>query len=86
MYLISHCEPSYYYALYTRVKASKKMVVKVYGSVRAACPQRVMACLMEFDVDFELINVDLDSNEHKQPDFLKKQVHFILRTICYNLQ
>ena len=62
------------------------MVVKVYGSVRAACPQRVMACLMEFDVDFELINVDLDSNEHKQPDFLKKQVHFILHTICYNLQ
>ncbi|PWA54124.1 glutathione S-transferase F11 [Artemisia annua] len=49
------------------------MVVKVYGSVRAACPQRVMACLKEFDVDFELVNVDLDSNEHKQPDFLKKQ-------------
>lgn len=75
MYLISHCEPSYY-ALSTRVKASKKMVVKVYGSVRAACPQRVMACLMELDVDFEFINVDLDSNEHKQPDFLKKQVHY----------
>ncbi|GKB26408.1 glutathione S-transferase F11 [Tanacetum coccineum] len=49
------------------------MVVKVYGSIRAACPQRVMACLMEFDVDFELIHVDLDSNEHKQPDFLQKQ-------------
>ncbi|XP_024964586.1 glutathione S-transferase F11-like [Cynara cardunculus var. scolymus] len=49
------------------------MVVKVYGSIRAACPQRVLACLLEFGVDFELINVDLDSNEHKQPEFLQKQ-------------
>ncbi|KVH98685.1 Glutathione S-transferase/chloride channel, C-terminal, partial [Cynara cardunculus var. scolymus] len=40
---------------------------------RAACPQRVLACLLEFGVDFELINVDLDSNEHKQPEFLQKQ-------------
>ncbi|KAI3692962.1 hypothetical protein L6452_32787 [Arctium lappa] len=49
------------------------MVVKVYGPIRAACPQRVLACLLEFGVDFELINVDLDSNEHKQPEFLQKQ-------------
>nr|XP_043622328.1 glutathione S-transferase F11-like [Erigeron canadensis] len=49
------------------------MVVKVYGPIKAACPQRVLACLLEFGVEFELINVDLDSNEHKQPDFLLKQ-------------
>ncbi|KAL4583069.1 hypothetical protein LXL04_007633 [Taraxacum kok-saghyz] len=49
------------------------MVVKVYGSIRAACPQRVLACLLELDVDFELINIDLSSNEHKQPKFLLKQ-------------
>ncbi|KAL8215086.1 hypothetical protein R6Q57_004535 [Mikania cordata] len=49
------------------------MVVKVYGPIMAACPQRVLACLFEFGVDFELVDVDLDSNEHKQPDFLKKQ-------------
>ncbi|KAJ0627027.1 putative glutathione transferase [Helianthus annuus] len=49
------------------------MVVKVYGPIQAACPQRVLACLFEFGVDFELITVDLDSNEHKQPDFLQKQ-------------
>ncbi|KAK9049973.1 hypothetical protein SSX86_031058 [Deinandra increscens subsp. villosa] len=49
------------------------MVVKVYGPIRAACPQRVMACLFEFGIDFELIDVDLDSGEHKQPEFLQKQ-------------
>ncbi|XP_071699243.1 glutathione S-transferase F11-like [Rutidosis leptorrhynchoides] len=49
------------------------MVVKVYGPIRGACPQRVLACLVEFEVDFELIHVDLESNEHKQPDFLQKQ-------------
>lgn len=54
------------------------MVVKVYGPIRAACPQRVLVCLFEFGVDFELINVDLDSNEHKQPGFLQKQVNYIV--------
>ncbi|KAL6993302.1 GST superfamily [Sarracenia purpurea var. burkii] len=49
------------------------MVVKVYGSARAACPQRVMACLVEMGVDFELVHVDLESGEHKKPDFLLRQ-------------
>ncbi|KAF9624111.1 hypothetical protein IFM89_007809 [Coptis chinensis] len=42
------------------------MAVKVYGSIRAVCPQRVMACLLEKDVEFELIHVDLDTGEHKK--------------------
>ncbi|KAJ8545062.1 hypothetical protein K7X08_017645 [Anisodus acutangulus] len=46
------------------------MVVKVYGSAMAACPQRVMVCLIELGVDFELIHVDLDSLEQKKPEFL----------------
>ncbi|XAR58105.1 Glutathione transferase [Bertholletia excelsa] len=49
------------------------MALKVYGPVRAACPQRVLACLLEMGVEFELIRVDLDSGEHKQPDFLLRQ-------------
>ncbi|CAH1413349.1 unnamed protein product [Lactuca virosa] len=49
------------------------MVVKVYGPNRSACTQRVLACFLELDVDFELIKVDLNSNEHKQPKFLLKQ-------------
>ncbi|XP_059290791.1 glutathione S-transferase F11-like [Lycium ferocissimum] len=49
------------------------MVVKVYGSAMAACPQRVMVCLIELGVDFELIHVDLDSLEQKKPEFLVLQ-------------
>ncbi|KAM3285475.1 glutathione S-transferase F11 [Capsicum chacoense] len=49
------------------------MVVKVHGSAMAACPQRVMVCLIELGVDFELIHVDLDSLEQKKPDFLLLQ-------------
>lgn len=50
------------------------MVVKVHGSAMAACPQRVMVCLIELGVDFELIHVDLDSLEQKKPEFLLLQV------------
>uniref|UniRef100_A0A7N0T9E3 glutathione transferase n=1 Tax=Kalanchoe fedtschenkoi TaxID=63787 RepID=A0A7N0T9E3_KALFE len=46
------------------------MVVKVYGSIQAVCPQRVLACLLEKDVEFEVVHVDLESGEHKKPDFL----------------
>nr|BAM14584.1 glutathione S-transferase for anthocyanin accumulation [Cyclamen persicum x Cyclamen purpurascens] len=49
------------------------MVVKVYGPATAGCPQRVIACLFELDVDFEIIHVDLESGEHKKPDFLLRQ-------------
>ncbi|XVE77491.1 hypothetical protein DITRI_Ditri13aG0066900 [Diplodiscus trichospermus] len=49
------------------------MVVKVYGPVRAACVQRVLLCLLEKDVEFEIVHVDLDAGEHKAPDFLLRQ-------------
>ncbi|KAF3779060.1 Glutathione S-transferase F10 [Nymphaea thermarum] len=49
------------------------MVVKVYGPARAACPQRVMACLLEKGIDFQIVSVDLDSGEQKKPDFLALQ-------------
>ncbi|KAF6174607.1 hypothetical protein GIB67_006259 [Kingdonia uniflora] len=49
------------------------MVVKVYGPIGAACPQRVVACLLEKGVEFEIVNVDLQSGEHKKPEFLARQ-------------
>ncbi|KAK7835465.1 glutathione s-transferase f11 [Quercus suber] len=49
------------------------MVVKVYGLVQSACTQRVIACLLEMGVDFELVHVDLDAGEHKRPEFLVRQ-------------
>ncbi|KAK4749168.1 hypothetical protein SAY87_026617 [Trapa incisa] len=49
------------------------MVVKVYGPVKAACPQRVIACLLEKGLEFEVVHVDLDSGEQKRPEFLLLQ-------------
>uniref|UniRef100_A0A1D1YVS2 glutathione transferase n=1 Tax=Anthurium amnicola TaxID=1678845 RepID=A0A1D1YVS2_9ARAE len=49
------------------------MVVKVYGWSRAVSPQRVMLCLLEKGVEFELVHVDLDTMEHKEPEYLAKQ-------------
>lgn len=53
---------------------NEKMVVKVYGKAQAVCPQRVMHCLVEKGVPFELVHVDIDTMEHKRPEFLQKQV------------
>ncbi|KAJ6684174.1 GLUTATHIONE S-TRANSFERASE RHO [Salix viminalis] len=49
------------------------MAVKVYGPATAVCPQRVMVCLLEKGVEFDLVHVDLDSGEQKLPEFLLKQ-------------
>lgn len=54
------------------------MAVKVYGTVKSACTQRVIACLLEMRVDFELVHVDLDAGEPKQPEFLVRQVIIII--------
>ncbi|KAG4137561.1 hypothetical protein ERO13_D07G079000v2 [Gossypium hirsutum] len=49
------------------------MVVKVYGPIKAACPQRVLACLLEKEVEFQIVHVDLEAGDHKKPDFLLRQ-------------
>ncbi|KAI3893309.1 hypothetical protein MKX03_035978 [Papaver bracteatum] len=49
------------------------MVVKVYGQAMASASRRVLSCLIEKNVEFEVIPVDLMKGEHKQPEFLKLQ-------------
>ncbi|XP_038971323.1 glutathione S-transferase F12-like [Phoenix dactylifera] len=49
------------------------MVVKIYGMTPAVCPQRVMHCLIEKGVEFEIIHVDLEKGEHKTPEYMTKQ-------------
>ncbi|KAI7753900.1 hypothetical protein M8C21_023574 [Ambrosia artemisiifolia] len=48
------------------------MGIKVYGSMFSTATLRVLLCLAEKDLDFELINVDLASGEHKQPHMLSR--------------
>ncbi|KAL3527383.1 hypothetical protein ACH5RR_012039 [Cinchona calisaya] len=49
------------------------MAVKVYGPVTAGCPQRVLVCLIEMGVEFEVVHVDLETGEHKNSEFLLLQ-------------
>lgn len=47
--------------------------VKVYGPPLSTAVSRVLACLLEKDVQFQLIPVNMSKGEHKSPDFLKIQ-------------
>ncbi|XP_062164153.1 glutathione S-transferase-like [Alnus glutinosa] len=47
--------------------------VKVYGPAMSTAVSRVLACLLEKNVDFQLIPVNMSKGEHKKPDFLKIQ-------------
>lgn len=50
------------------------MVVKVYGPAYASATRRVLACLIDKEIEFEVVPIDLLKGEHKSPDFLKLQV------------
>ncbi|CAA7051529.1 unnamed protein product [Microthlaspi erraticum] len=49
------------------------MVVKLYGQITAACPQRVLLCFMEKGIEFEIVHIDLDALEQKKPEHLLRQ-------------
>lgn len=50
-----------------------KMVVKVHGPAYG-CPKRVIVCLIEKQIEFETLPLDLFKDHHKDPHFLKLQV------------
>eukprot|EP01018_Ginkgo_biloba_P009277 Gb_07950 [translate_table: standard] len=47
--------------------------VKVFGPVLSTATTRVLACLLEKEVEFDLIPVDLRKGQHKKPEFLAMQ-------------
>ncbi|XP_042506794.1 glutathione S-transferase F10-like [Macadamia integrifolia] len=47
--------------------------VKVFGPPMSTAVSRVLVCLLEKDVQFQLINVSMAKGEHKKPDYLKIQ-------------
>ncbi|XP_057965946.1 glutathione S-transferase-like [Malania oleifera] len=44
--------------------------LKVHGLSFSTCTMRVLACLYEKDLQFELVTVDMNAAEHKSPPFL----------------
>nr|ANH58196.1 glutathione S-transferase [Dracaena cambodiana] len=47
--------------------------VTVYGPPLSTAVSRVLACLLEKDIQFQLVPVDMAKGQHKSPDFLKIQ-------------
>lgn len=45
--------------------------VKVYGPPMSTAVSRVLACLLEKDVNFQLLPVNMSKGEHRTPEFLK---------------
>lgn len=52
--------------------------VKVYGPPFSTAVSRVLACLLEKDVPFHLLPVNMAKGEHKKPEYLKIQVNVFL--------
>ena len=59
------------------------MVVKVYGPTYAS-PKRVLVCLVEKEIEFETVDVDLFKGENKEPEFLKLQVQFFFCFLVFH--
>nr|GEZ68949.1 glutathione S-transferase-like [Tanacetum cinerariifolium] len=47
--------------------------VKVFGPPLSTAVSRVLVCLLEKDVPFQLVPVSMAKGEHKKPDYLKLQ-------------
>ncbi|XP_051139907.1 glutathione S-transferase PARB-like [Andrographis paniculata] len=47
--------------------------VKLYGPPMSTAVARVLACLHEKEVQFQLVPLDMSKGEHKMPDYLKLQ-------------
>jgi glutathione S-transferase len=46
----------------------------VYGPALSTAVSRVLACLNEKDIPFQLISLNMSKGEHRNPDFLKIHV------------
>jgi len=69
----------------TLSQETKTMALKLYGLPMSTNTTRVMICLHEKEVDFELVPVNVFSAEHKQPPFLSKNVSLQLHRIFLSL-
>ncbi|GLJ52789.1 hypothetical protein SUGI_1124570 [Cryptomeria japonica] len=49
------------------------MVVKLLGPAYASSSRRVLACLIEKDIEFEVVHVDTIKGEQRKPEFLALQ-------------
>nr|BAA08472.1 parB product which have an activity of glutathione S-transferase [Nicotiana tabacum] len=53
------------------------MAIKVHGSPMSTATMSVAACLIEKELDFEFVPVDMASGEHKKHPYLSLNVSII---------
>jgi glutathione S-transferase len=51
--------------------------VKVFGSARFTNVARVLVCLEEVGVAYEVVDIDFPAKEHKKPEHLARNVRHI---------
>eukprot|EP01018_Ginkgo_biloba_P017881 Gb_32869 [translate_table: standard] len=51
----------------------EKMVMNIHGPATASCTRRVLACLFEKGVDYEIVPLDMKAGAHKKPEYLALQ-------------
>ena len=56
------------------LRKESKMVVKVLGAVQSACTRRVLTCLIEKDIEYDIVPIVLRNREQKKPEFMALQV------------
>ena len=50
------------------------MTIKIYGMWASGATGRVLVLLLEKEIEFDLISVDIRIGDQKQPDYLAVQV------------
>jgi glutathione S-transferase len=56
--------------------------VKVFGPAMSTNVARVVVCLEEVGAEYEVVNIDFQSKEHKSPEHLARNVSNILLSLC----
>lgn len=51
--------------------------VKVFGMAMSGNVARVLVCLEEVGVEYELVNMDFGAGEHKNPEHLARNVSVV---------
>lgn len=52
--------------------------LQVFGQPASTDVARVLTCLFEKDLEFELVRIDTFKREHKLPEFIKLRVWYYL--------
>lgn len=58
------------------------MAIKVHGIPLSTATMRVISCLIEKDLDFEFVFVDMAKEEHKRHPFLSLNVSINNYSLC----